>query len=165
MRASPVLKTRSGRQTVLGTAPVRRLAFGLCLVWLAGSCGTDAVGVSECREVEQARCAAAVNCGFPDVDACQRFYRDHCLHGVAIEDVNQVDVDSCVDTIENAGRCAAAQPDATPATCEVPIVTQAEVAKVCDVVLRPELASACAFLRPAPTPAAVPAAAGGAGGT
>jgi hypothetical protein len=146
---------------------VRRLGFGVCFVWLAGSCGTDAVGVSECREVEQARCAAAVNCGFADVEECQRFYRDHCLHGVAIEEVNQVEVDSCVATLENAGRCAAEQPDSAPAACAVPIPTQSEVAKVCDVVLAPELASACAFLRPAPATAApaAPAAAGGAAGT
>ncbi|MEO8184556.1 MAG: hypothetical protein ABI895_37580 [Deltaproteobacteria bacterium] len=144
---------------------MRRLALGVSIVWLAGSCGTDAVGVSECREIEQARCAAAVSCGFADVDECQRFYRDHCLHGVAIDTVTQVDVDTCVAQIENAGRCAAAQPDLAPAACEVPIATQTEVAKVCDVVLTPELASACAFLRPTPAPAATPPAAGGAGGT
>jgi hypothetical protein len=144
---------------VLGTPPVRRLAFGMCFVWLAGSCGTDAVGVSECRELEQARCAAAVSCGFADVDECGRFYRDHCLHGVAIAELSQVEVDACVATIDNAGRCAAAQPDSAPAACAVPIATQSEVARVCDVVLQPELASACAFLRPAPAAAAPLAAA------
>jgi hypothetical protein len=143
---------------------VIRLAFGVCIVWLAGSCGTDAAGVSECREIEQARCAAAVNCGFTEVDECRRFYRDHCLHGVAIDTVSQVDVVTCVDQIENAGRCAAAQPDSAPSACEVPIPTQTEVARVCDVVLQPELASACAFLRPIPAPAAAPTAATDAGG-
>jgi hypothetical protein len=154
---------------VLGTAPVRRLALGVSFVWLAGSCGTDAVGVSECREIEQARCAAAVNCGFAEVDDCQRFYRDHCLHGVAIADVTQVQVDGCIAQIESAGRCAAAQPDAPPSACEEPIPTPTEVAKACDVVLQPELASACAFLVPpqpaAPPATAAPPAAKDAGGT
>jgi hypothetical protein len=153
---NPVLKTRSRLQTVLGTPPVRRLALGVCFVWLAGSCGTDAVGVSECRDVERARCAAAVNCGYPDVTECQRFYRDHCLHGVAVDSVNAVDVDNCVRQIENAGRCQAEHPGSAPSACEVPIPTQGQVASVCEVVLQPELASACAFLTPAPAPAAPP---------
>jgi hypothetical protein len=135
---------------MLGTPPVRRLALGLALVWLAGSCGTDAVGVSECREVERARCAAAVNCGYPDVDECQRFYRDHCLHGVPLDSVNTIDIQNCVLQIESAGRCAAEQPGSAPSACEVPILTQSEVGNVCDVVLQPQLASACAFLSPAP---------------
>src|SRR5262245_12967187 len=53
--ASPVLKTRGTLGTVIGSASVRRLVLGVCFVWLAGSCGTDAVGVSECREIEYAR--------------------------------------------------------------------------------------------------------------
>lgn len=153
---NPVLKTRGSSQTMLGTPPVRRLALGVCFVWLAGSCGTDAVGVSECREVERARCAAAVSCGYPDVDECQRFYRDHCLHGVALDSVNTVDVQNCVLQLESAGRCAAAQPGSAPSACEVPIPTQSEVANVCDVVLQPELASACAFLSTAPAPTPQP---------
>lgn len=150
---------------MIGSAPVRRLAFGVCFVWLAGSCGTDAVGVSECREVEQARCDAAVSCGYADVKECRRFYRDHCLHGVALEQVDTVQVDQCVAQLQNAGQCAAAQPNTAPADCAQPIETQTSVASVCDVVLRPELAKACAFLVPAPQPVppaeAAPADAGG----
>jgi hypothetical protein len=134
---------------MLVTPPVQRLAMGVCLGWLAASCGTDAVGISECREVERARCAAAVSCGYPDVEECQRFYRDHCLHGVALDSVDTVDVANCVQQIESAGSCAAAQPDSPPSGCQVPIPTRSEVANVCDVVLQPELASACAFLSPA----------------
>jgi hypothetical protein len=139
------------------SAPVRRLAFGVCFVWLAGSCGTDAVGVSECREVEEARCNAAVSCGYADVEECRRFYRDHCLHGMALDKVETVQVDQCVAQLQNAGQCATQQPGAAPADCAQPIATESSVAKVCDVVLRPELASACAFLVPAPEPAAAPA--------
>jgi hypothetical protein len=157
-QGEPFFKTRGRRQTVIVSAPVRRLALGVCFVWLAGSCGTDAVGVSECREVEQARCGAAVSCGYADVEECRRFYRDHCLHGVALDKVDTVQVDQCVAQIQSAGQCAAEQPGAAPADCAQPIATQTSV-KVCDVVLRPELATACAFLVPAPEPAAAPAAA------
>jgi hypothetical protein len=160
-RASAVLKTRGVSGTVIGSPPVRRLGIGVCFVWLAGSCGTDAVGIAECREIEQARCAAAASCGFPDVDECERFYRDHCLHGVALEELNQVDVDSCVEEIERAGRCATEAPGSTPAACPEPILTESEVVNVCAVVLQPELASACAFLSPPPAPAAPSADFGG----
>lgn len=158
-QGQPLFKTRGKHQTVIGTAPVRRLALGVCFVWLAGSCGTDAVGVSECREVEEARCTAAVSCGYSDVEECRRFYRDHCLHGVALDKVDAVQVDQCVAQLQNAGQCAAEQPEVAPANCTQPIETQGNVAKVCDVVLRPELATACAFLVPAPAPAPEPASA------
>jgi hypothetical protein len=123
------------------------------------------VGVSECREVEEARCNAAVGCGYADVDECRRFYRDHCLHGVPLDTVDNVQIDQCVAQIQSAGQCAAEQPGAAPADCAPPIQTQTVVAKVCDVVLRPELTPACAFLvpgpEPQPAPAPVPADAGG----
>lgn len=148
---------------MIGRPPVRRLVLSASLVWLAGSCGTDAVGVSECRELEDARCAAAASCGFPDVAQCQRYYRDHCLHGVAVDDVTAVQVDACVAELEVAGRCAAEQ--ATPEACSEPLRTQVVVAQVCDLVLQPELLTPCAFLAaepeqpPAPPPPpALPAA-------
>ena len=166
---APALKTRDGPGTVIGTPPVRRLVLGACFVWLAGGCGTDAVGVSECREIEDARCAAAVSCGFPDVAQCQRYYRDHCLHGVVVEDVTAVQVDACVAELGRAGRCAAEQ--AAPDACSEPLGTQVAVAQVCDLVLQPELLTACAFLAavpeaqatppPPPPPAPAPADAGG----
>ena len=142
---------------------MRRLGLGICFVWLAGSCGTDAVGVSECREIEDARCAAAASCGFPDVEECQRFYRDHCLHGVAVEDVSAVQVDACVAELERAGRCAAEQ--VAPDACSEPLRMEVAAAQVCDLVLQPEQLTACAFLAataPAqPEPAAPAADAGG----
>lgn len=146
---------------------MRRLVLGGCFVWLAGSCGTDAAGVSECRELEDARCAAAASCGFPDVAQCQRYYRDHCLHGVAVEDVSAIQVDACVAELERAGRCAAEQ--AAPDTCSEPLRTQVAVAQVCDLVLQPELLTSCAFLaaEPAeptePAPPVAPAADAGGG--
>jgi len=125
------------------------------LSW-AAACGTDASGVAECRQIEQARCNAAVACGFPDYTECRRFYRDHCLHGLAVESVNSVLVDACVAVIERAGQCASEQPDTAPGDCPEPIRTETEVATACDVVLQPELASACAFLEPEPVPPVPP---------
>ncbi len=137
-------------------------------MWLAGSCGTDASGVSECREIEDARCTAAASCGFPDVEQCQRYYRDHCLHGLAVDDVSAVQVDACIAEIDRAGRCAAQQ--VAPESCSEPLSTTVVVAQVCDLVLRPELLNPCAFLvaapepEPAPpAPAAAPAADAGGG--
>ncbi len=133
------------------------------------ACGTDAVGISECREIERARCTAAEGCGYPAVAECRRYYRDHCLHGVPIEAVNSVALDSCVQEIERAGECALAQGGTTaPSACVEPLRTVSSAASVCDVVRSPELAVACAFLAPgseatesASPPVVVPTDAGG----
>jgi hypothetical protein len=144
---------------------VKRLGFGFAMVCWAAACGTDAVGIAECRQVEQARCNAAVSCGFPDYTECRLYYRDHCLHGLAIETINSVQVDACVAVIERAGRCASEQPDTAPGDCAEPIRTDTEVATACEVVLQPELASACAFLEPDPVPVPPPASPAADGGT
>ncbi len=171
-------KTRTLRLGVLVRRAVRRFRFGLGLSltaagWLAATggsvagCGTDAVGVSECRELEQARCVAAASCDFPNVEECQRYYRDHCLHGVALEAIRAVEVDGCVRAIESAGRCAAEQGGATaPSACAEPLQTVGNVTSICAVVLQPEGASACAFLGPMPAPLpSSPVVVGDAGGS
>jgi hypothetical protein len=146
---------------------VRRLGLGLAFLWLTSGCGTDAVGISECRDIEQARCTAASSCGFAAVSECQRFYRDHCLHGLALETVNDVDVQACVADIRQAGICAAALGQSTVAReCSTPIATTASTETVCDVVLRPETATSCAFLAPvSAAPVAPVAPSSDAGGT
>jgi hypothetical protein len=138
---------------------VRWLGLGLGFLWLTNGCGTDAVGVSECRDLEQARCTAASSCGFPAVSECRRFYRDHCLHGISLETVNDIDVQACVADIERAGSCAADRGQNTIAgDCATPVATTSSRSTVCDVVLRPEIATACAFLGSTPAmPAAAPA--------
>ena len=115
-------------------------AFALALA-LAQACGTDAVGIGACREVETARCTHAAACGVDlshpvhsdgtegDVESCIRFYQDQCLHGlVASKEPGAIAVKACVDAI-SSGDCA--------------------------VVKQPETSSACAWLIP---PAAVDAA-------
>lgn len=143
---------------------VRRVGLGWVL--LIGGCGTDAVGTTECREIEQARCAAAPACGYPDVAECQRYYRDHCLHGVPLESVSAVEVDSCVSDIERAGRCASgAGPQTAPGACPEPIGLAGAAPSICDVVRTPQLASSCAFLGAAPAVPPVPTTAADAGGS
>jgi hypothetical protein len=110
-------------------------------------CGTDAVGVSECRAFERVRCQAAASCGYPDVAACERFERDHCLHGVDLESINSVELDACAQDVGRAGRCAAGQgPDTAVGACADPVATESAPRTACEVVLSPELASSCVFL-------------------
>jgi hypothetical protein len=105
------------------------------------ACGTDAVGVEACRQIEEARCKMAPNCGVDltkpvhrdsprtDIDACIRFYRDQCLHGLTTpSDPGQVAVTQCVDAI-NQGDC--------------------------NVLLHPEVHPSCAWLIPPAPPATV----------
>jgi hypothetical protein len=107
---------------------------------LALACGTDAVGVEACRQIESARCLQAPNCGIDlstpvhrnapttDIDACVRFYHEQCLHGLATTtEPGAVQVKACVDAI-NTGDC--------------------------NVVKAPESSAACAWLIPPAAPAA-----------
>ena len=102
------------------------------------ACGSDAVAVEPCRRIEEVRCERAAACGIDlgrvphekerspanDIEACKRFYRDACLHGLT----SQVDpggpaVDACVGAIRTG---------------------------TCSVVLKPGTAAACTFLNDAP---------------
>ena len=102
---------------------------------LGAACGTDAVGVDACKQIESARCEQAPACGIAleppyhtngtDVTECQRYYDDACLHGLASgSDPGPTAVKACVAAIEQGD---------------------------CTVVLTPSLAPACAWLTPAST--------------
>lgn len=80
---------------------------------IAGGCVSAAVAITECREIEYARCEASVPCGvIDDVEACKRFYRDQCLHGIAGPEVPTTqEQDACVAAITDAGTCAEADPE------------------------------------------------------
>jgi hypothetical protein len=113
----------------------------------ASGCGTNAIGVDDCRDIEQARCEASVPCGFvDDVKACRRYYRDHCLHGLLTKPSAGA-VAECVRVIDAAGECASADPEAALGACD-PEVTDgnARLSSACDVVAHPEYARECAFL-------------------
>ncbi len=122
---------------------------------LTGSgCNTGAVGVDACRDVEQARCRAGLSCGLvSDVEACERYYRDHCLHGLATAPPPGADVSACVNAIQAAGRCAEGDPDAALGACDardgVPS-SRPGLSLACDVVEHPERTPECAFLTDLP---------------
>ena len=139
---------RSLSATVLSAAAM----FSL----VTASCGTSALGVDDCRDIEQARCRAQASCvdsnGAPlieDVPACERYYRDHCLHGLAVKPPASASVAACVRIIEEAGHCAKADPAIALEECPKPVTdVQPGLTHACDVVVHPELATECAFLWP-----------------
>jgi hypothetical protein len=129
-------------------------AFGLSVALGAG-CGPDAVGVDDCRKIENARCEAASHCGdrftITDVDECQRFYRNQCLHGLATaKSPGTGQVAGCVRIIQTAGSCAAQNSPKTPlAACgdgALASETDPALVDVCKVVESPELTAECSFL-------------------
>jgi hypothetical protein len=124
---------------------------------VTASCGTNAVGVDDCRDIEQARCRANASCldadGVPliqDVPACERYYRDHCLHGFAVKPPAGADVSACIQVIEQAGRCAQEDPESDLSCTETTAARRAGFTKACDVVTHPERATECAFLLDTP---------------
>jgi len=141
---------------------LRALALGL-LGALAGfgvasspGCGTDARGITDCRDIERARCSAAAPCGIvTDVEECQRFYRDHCLHGLAVAPPPPDEVNACIQAITTAGDCARTEgKDASIAECpNGDRLRGGSAMTACDVVLFPERTAACAFLTPNPSDA------------
>jgi hypothetical protein len=125
------------RSPCLVLAPV-----GLTLAIAAGACGTDAGGVGSCRQVEEARCRAALGCNISlatpvhngdDVAACIRFYDDACLHGLEVADPGALEVNQCVALIGNPAGDGGQ--------------------KNCDIVANPQNYPACAWLSPSPTDA------------
>ena len=102
------------------------LALAVPLGIAAQGCGTDAVGVQACRNIETARCNHAAACGISldqplhsgsDVASCVRFYTEACLHGLASgNDPGAPKVQSCVDAI-NSGDCATVKAPESNAAC------------------------------------------------
>ena len=133
------------------TQVILALVSALTAFGLTGSgCTTEAVGIDACRDIETARCEAAQYCGrIEDVEACQRFYRDHCLHGLAegVEGPADDAVADCVATIEKAGECAKGDPLALLSSCDTQVTTNPnEATRACHIVLFPEFAAECSFL-------------------
>lgn len=134
--------------------PARTLTALLFGVGVASSaCGTSAVGVEDCQAIELVRCEEAHACGtVEDVEACRRFYRSHCLHGLPLAARPPRDErDACIEAIRSAGACAREEGPETPlSACPdgAPAVARPErtLNTTCDVVARPWDATACAFL-------------------
>lgn len=118
----------------------------------ASGCGTSAVGVDDCRDIQQARCRAGKSCGIvDDVPACERYYRDHCLHGLAATPPAGASVAACISVIDAAGRCAAADPENTLGDCgETVTESLSQGTSACEIIKHPERADECAFLTDVP---------------
>src|ERR1700678_814738 len=68
--------------------------IGALVAAITSACGSKAVGVSTCKQIETARCQAAAACNSPitwpddtsgtDVAACIRYYDDACLDGLQV---------------------------------------------------------------------------------
>lgn len=132
----------------------RFLPLGWMMLGCLG-CSTGAVGVDDCRAIEQVRCEEAVACGtIEDVEACRRYYRNHCLHGLAVESRPPTDErDECITAIRRAGVCAREQGADTPLdSCDegppAEALPEETLQTTCDVVARPWDVTACAFLNP-----------------
>jgi hypothetical protein len=132
------------------------LLAGACSLGIvsASGCGTEAIGVSDCRDIEQARCSAGSSCGLiDDPGACERFYRDACLHGLSAEPPKGASVGRCVEVIRAAGRCAEDDSETPLEDCGETVTDPAsDLQTACDVVRFPERAPECAFLSPEPEP-------------
>jgi hypothetical protein len=126
-------------------------ALGSFALMSSPGCGTDALGVEDCRDIERARCAAAAPCGvIDDIGECQRFYRDHCLHGLPTAAPDRTHVEQCVAALQTLGECATAGgPEAELRDC--PEVTVSSGTLTCEVIRTPQLAHACSFLTGKPT--------------
>ena len=141
-----------------------------CALLTAPGCGTDAQGISDCRNIEQERCAAAANCSAPgggrvvdDVGSCQRFYRDQCLHGTTTSSPGAPKVEDCVSAIRAAGECAAATAETQDSLCLNGLTPD----NACDAILAPERLTECRFITPTPPvegEGGAPGATAGAGG-
>jgi hypothetical protein len=82
-----------------------------------------------------------------DLASCQRFARDHCLHGLVTDDPGPNQVNACVKTIETLGKCAQRNgKKSAPSECDEDWT--ADDMTVCELVLEPELAPRCTFLVP-----------------
>ena len=119
------------RRTWIGLALAAAVVAGLPLT----ACGSDGNGIGTCQQLESARCVYAQKCGldlaFPlhsgsspedNIQACQLFYQDACLHGLVTSiSPTEPDVSRCLAEI-NTGNCTA--------------------------VVNPQLTTACAWLNP-----------------
>lgn len=129
-------------------AVVLALAF---VATTGAGCGVSAVGVDDCRQIEQTRCDYAPVCGISnDVDACKRFYRDQCLHGLSGGQPSRLELNTCLDTIRAAGACAKQGKDTPLDSSSCVPDSQNGPMKACDVIASPELTVECAFLAEVP---------------
>lgn len=122
--------------------------LGALALLASPGCGTAAKGIQDCRDIEQARCKAAVACGIVAHEHdCEIYYRDHCLHGLPVAPPQPATVDDCVATITSLGTCVQSLgKDALLADCDPSRPLADNATSACEVVQYPERAYACSFL-------------------
>jgi hypothetical protein len=102
---------------------------------VAAACANDGYGVESCRTIEAERCRWVVQCNIgvgvrrdddsSPVDDCIRYYDVACMHGMQFltsSDPTDTQTQACASAIHNATSC--------------------------DIVIAPETAPACAWLKP-----------------
>jgi hypothetical protein len=116
-----------------GLVALALLLAGPVVLGVVDGCGSDAVDVDGCKQIEEARCRKAPACGIPleppyftsgtDVDSCIRGYDIACLHGLAVSDPGPSAVSACVaairaDTNQKDGGCKVVmEPQTDTAAC------------------------------------------------
>lgn len=124
------------------------LAVGLGA--LAASCGTDAVGIEACRQIELARCDEAPACQADfEVERCHELYRDQCLHGIenSSHPPSDAEISDCVGAIKEVGACTK-EGAANMKDCPVALVESVLPATIspCDILLsNAHLLQKCSF--------------------
>jgi hypothetical protein len=132
-----------GRQSENPSARLRLCA--LLAPFFLMACNTKAVAIQECRDIEEARCEASVPCGVieeEEVDACKRFYRDQCLHGISGPKAPTGEEQKlCLELINDAKSDAATSMGGAS--------QDDGYTRACKTVSTPWEEPECAFLRPA----------------
>ena len=145
----PALRLRHALLLTLG------LGAALAPALVPLGCGPQPIGVEACRQIESARCEAALACGFDEaeVDDCKLVYADQCLHGIenAEHRPTETEIEACVAAVKAAGDCAATGVEKMSACPAAPLAEGTPDRAPCDVVLSlaHEL-SACAFAEAEP---------------
>lgn len=127
-------------------------------LWLVPGCGTDAVGVEACRQVEMARCDLAPLCagfdGSPNIKTaeqtqnCRQLYSDHCLLGLenTKSEVGQADIDACVKALKKTADCPDPQ-SSTAGACGVNLRDGVDqTLQPCRILQQPHWLEACKWL-------------------
>lgn len=125
---------------------------------LAVACGSEPVGVEECRRIESARCTASTACAdVTEAEAtyCVSFYRDQCLHGFVNKaaDYSDATITACVSAIQAVEACARTGVMNMAGCSSATLVAGVDPATtlLCTIIKRtPEVLTACAFLTPNP---------------
>ena len=121
------------------------------------ACGSDAVGIEACKDIEQKRCELAPKCygqkGAPriktevQVDNCVTYYKDHCLVGIEnTTDIKDIDgkTKACTTALTKAVAChtggALTMVDCPDVAVDDPTLTP------CAAFASPEHLADCAFI-------------------